>query len=350
MNMKIKEEKLEERTQKIEKETFKKTGTSKFKPISLFELMAKKFRDTTWAVEKLVPSEGITAISGSPATYKTWVILDLALKVASGDILFDKFVTVQSNVLLIDEENGERLLQKRIKKIGGKFELSIYFLSLKGFILSEKIVADIIKLAKEKKIKLIILDSLVRIHETDENDATKMAGVFKHLKEFNKEGISIIFTHHNRKQGNFRSSPSQNMRGSSDILASVDSHLAIERKEKSLIVTQTKLRQAEEIKPFKLDIISDEDMLKFEFVSEVDEIQTKKVDFQKAIRDLLKQKDQMYKKEIFDALKNTGIEGGYSTFKSAIQEMINKDELFEQRGERNKMYFSLKSLKEKQEG
>ena len=169
MKMKIKEEKLEERIQEIEKEIPEKTDTSKFKPISLFDLMAKKFKDTTWVVEKLVPLEGITAISGSPATYKTWVILDLALKVASGDILFDKFVTVQSNVLLIDEENGERLLQKRIKKIGGKFELPIYFLSLKGFILSKKIVADIIKLAKEKNIKLIILDSLVRIHETDEN-------------------------------------------------------------------------------------------------------------------------------------------------------------------------------------
>lgn len=346
----IQNEKLEKKIQEIEETIPEKNDTSQFKPISLSHLMARKFKDTSWIVKKLIPSEGITAISGSPATFKTWIVLDLALKVANEEILFDKFITTQSNVLIIDEENGERLLQARIKKLDSKFELPIYFLSLKGFNLSEEIVADVIKIAKEKNIKLIIFDSLVRIHGADENDATKMAGVFKHLKKFNKERISVIFTHHNRKQGFLKGSPSQNMRGSSDILAFVDCHLAIERKEKFLTITQTKLRQEEEMKPFKLDVINDDDELKFEFAGEIDEVRTKKVDFQKAIKNLLTHENKpMYKKEIFNTLENNGIEGGYSTFKNAVQEMINKKELFEQKGEKNKIFCSLKPFKEKEE-
>lgn len=307
------------------------------------ELMGKEFKDTEWIVERLLPAESVVAISGQPASYKTWFILNLAITVAKGDILFDKFVTNQTSVLIIDEENGERLLQKRLIKLRPSPELPMYFLSLSGYKLTKDSVKNLILFCKEKSIKLIIFDSLVRIHTGDENDAMKMAGVFSLLKEFPKNNISVIFTHHNRKQGIFRANPSQDMRGSSDILASVDGHLAIERKDEFLTVNQTKLRQSEEIKPFRLNIINDEEGFSFEFAGELDEVLSKKTDFQKAIISLLEQEGEpMYKKEIFNKLKASGMEGGYSTFKDAIQELVDKTMVFEQRGERNKVFCSLK--------
>ena len=184
----------------------------------------------------------------------------------------------------------------------------------------------------------------MRIHTEEENDAVKMARVFSLLKQFTKEGITIIFTHHNRKQGMYRSNPSQDMRGSSDILASVDCHIAVEKKPKDdfLTLTQTKLRQGEEIKPFKLNIINDEQELKFEFAGEVDEVQTKKADMREAIKDTLEQENRpMFGKELSDALRSTGVEGGYSTFKNAVKEVLEKGELFSQKGEKNKTFFSL---------
>ena len=324
----------------------------RLKPMALMDLMNKEFPVTEWLVERLIPSEAIVAISGAPAAFKTWLVLDLMLKVSKGDILFDKFVTNQTGVLLVDEENGLRLLQTRFKKLNKSPDLPIYLLSLGDFKLTKESVEKLVSFAKEKSIKLVVFDSLVRIHSTDENDASKMAGVFGILKKFSKEGIAVIFTHHNRKQGAFRSNPSQDMRGSSDILASVECHLAVERKPKEdyLTITQTKLRQGEEMKPFKLNIINDDNEMRFEYAGEVDEIQTKKADIKEAIREVLEQESRpLFGKELFECLKNAGIEGGYSTFKGAVKEMLDKEELFEKKGERNKTFFSLGRFDEVQE-
>ncbi len=89
------------------------------------------------------------------------------------------------------------------------------------------------------------------------------------------------------------------------------------------------------MKPFKLNIINDETDLRLEFSGDLDETQTKKSDFKEAIKDILEQEDKpMYKKEIFETLRTSGIEGGYSTFKKATQEMIDTGELFEEKGEK----------------
>ena len=270
----------------------------------------------------------------------------MAIKVAKGDILFDKFATDQTGVLIVDEESGEWTLQRRFQKLQKSNDIPIYITPLKEFKLNDKSVEKIISIAKGLNIKLVIFDSLVRVHSEDENDAMKIAKVFNLFKRITKNNITVIFTHHNRKTGIMRSAnPSQDMRGSSDILASVDCHLAIERKPKEdlIIVHQTKLRQGEEMKPFKLNIINDENELKLEFAGDLDEIQTKKTDFKEAIKDILEERDApMYKKEIYDTLKTNGIEGGYSTFKKAFQEMIDTNTLFEEKGEKNKIFCSLK--------
>ncbi len=316
-----------------------------FNPLPVSELMKRQFKDTEWIVDGLIPSGSIVAISGAPASYKTWLVLDMAIKIATGDILFDKFVVTQTGVLIVDEENGERLLQNRFKKLRTNFDFPIYTISLAGFKLMEKSVEDIINFCKVNNTKLIIFDSLVRIHSEDENDAMKMSKVFNLLKKFVKEGLTVIFTHHNRKTGILRSSnPSQDMRGSFDILASVDCHLAIDRKFKEDLITvhQTKLRQQEEMKPFKLNVISDETEFKLEFAGDVDEVQSKKSDIKEAVKDILKQENKpMYKKELSVALKDNGVEGGYSTFKKAIAEMVESGEIFEKKAEKNKVFCSL---------
>ncbi|MBI3379356.1 AAA family ATPase [Candidatus Gottesmanbacteria bacterium] len=332
---------IEEKIQEVEKSI---KNDEFFNPVSLEELMKKEFPKIYWVVEQLIPVESVVAISGVPSAYKTWVILDIALKVSQGGILFDKFTTDKTGVLIVDEETGERWVQQRIVKLQSTFSLPLYLLSKRGFKLTEETVNLLITFSKDHKIGLIIFDSFLRIHTaSNENDAVEMAKVFSLFQKLTKAGITVIFTHHNRKPGILRSTNlSQDMRGSSDILAAVDCHLAIERKEDSIVISQTKLRQGEEVKPFKLNIIQEEHALRFEFSGEIDEEQTKKTDFQEAIKDLLTQENKfMYKKELFDTLKKIGVEGGYSTFKSAVAQMAEKGELFERQGEKNKVFCSL---------
>ena len=327
---------MQEVEDKIEKE-------NRLQPILLSELMQKKFEPIKWLAEPLIPSESVVAISGSPASYKTWLILDLAQKVARGDLWLEYFGTQQTSVLMIDEENTERSLQDRFNSLNCEQNLPIHILSLKDFQLADDTIELVINYAKANDIKLIFFDSLVRIHNSDENDASKMAQVFKKLNRFRKEGITVIFTHHNRKQIGFQNSPSQDMRGSSDILASVDCHIAIYRSEDEITLKQTKLRQAEEFQPFKVKVIKDDNKLKFEFAGEADQVEDRKKEFKNAIIELLSQQEtEMYKQEILNALKASGLKGGESTFKMAFQDLVKDQIIITHRGERNKLYCSIK--------
>ncbi len=326
------------------------SNKNKIKPIHISELMKKEFGDIEWLVEKLVPLEGITAVSGAPASFKTWVMLELAIRVAKKEDLFDRFATSKTGVLLIDEENGERLFQRRLKMFKDIDGLNIYILSLEKFKLSNSSVKELIIFCKKKEIGLIVFDSLVRIHEGNENDAMDMSSVFGMLKQLNKVGITVIFTHHHRKQGALRSSnPSQDMRGSSDILAAVDCHIALERKDSVVTIRQTKARNNAEIKPIQLDITIEDDNLAFEYIGEIDESESIKDAFKKAIKDLLSQEaEPMHKTGILNTLKKLGIRGEHSTFKNAMNELIEDEEVFTKKGERNKIYCSIKPFEKEQ--
>lgn len=314
------------------------------KPIKLSELMVKQFEGCSWIVDKLVPAGGIIAISAAPASYKTWLILNLSAVVVKGDLLFGQFQTKTTGVLIIDEENGERLLQQRLHNLLTDFDLPIHILSLNNFKVTDPKNKDIIRYMKENSLGLIIFDSLIRIHNQDENDAGKMSHVFESLKQFNKAGITVIFTHHNRKQGNFRGNPSQEMRGSSDILASVDCHISIDRKDNQLTITQTKLRQDEELRPFKVNIVKNDDgFLIFNYDEEVGEIMGKLDQAKEKIIELLGQGNKSYfKKEITDTILRSGADIGTRTINSAIDELVVDGHLSHLKGsEKNKTFYSL---------
>jgi hypothetical protein len=191
--------------------------------------------------------------------------------------VFGKFEATQGAVLIIDEEDHLRLIKKRLELLGAKPTDEIYYLSQNGIKVDIEAVRDsILEIVKEKSIKLLILDSLVRVHQQDENDAKGMAKVFSSLQKIIGAGASILFTHHHRKQTGFSSSnPGQSMRGSSDILAAVDCHITLEKKKEEpdkLIMKQTKLRQAELLPPFEINIIKGENgPAGFEYAGDYDE-------------------------------------------------------------------------------
>ena len=341
------EQKIEKKLKEIkDKTTNSKKTQSSFNPLRISELMSKDFPELQWLVQNLIPTESTTAVSGSLASFKTWVVLEMALRIAKGETLFNNFTTKKTGILIIDEENGERLLQHRLKKLNKLSDHEIYLLSIAGFKVSDKSTKDILTFAKKNDVKLVIFDSLVRIHEAYENAAIPMAKVFSFFKQLNKEGIGVMFTHHNRKAGAFKSfaSPSQEMRGSSDILASVDCHLTIERKTKEQItVTQTKLRHQEEMSAFTLNIIEENEELTLEYGGNVDPEKTKREVCQDAILSLLEIQDkELYKKEAFKILTEGGLRIGWSTFKKVVDAMVKEKIIYERKGEGNKVFIFLK--------
>lgn len=340
---------LEQIIQAIEGEVSASSENASMQPISLAELLKKEFKATRWIVEKLIPADGVTAISGSPGVFKTWIVLHLAIAVAQGLPLFGEFQTSKTGVLIVDEENGERIIRDRAVLLGGlqaEPTLPVFIKSYQSFQLNEKSIAELIDFAKEHGLGIIVFDSLVRIHSQDENDARQMSQVFTLLKELTRRGISVVLIHHNRKPGINKSSAAHNMRGSSDILAAVHSHLAVERKEeehKLLTIKQTKLRQAEEVKPFQISIVSDKDSVKLEYVGELDEAQGKKEEAREAIQAVLEREQKpMFTEELFTAVKAYGADVGRTTFNAVLKGLVDAGNLAKTRGLKNAAFYTLK--------
>lgn len=347
----IDKELLHNRLEEIEKEiTIEDNKTDRYKLVTLDDLLNTAFSPIAWAVEGLIPIETITFLSGSPASFKTWTILELAIKVSTGGLLFNKFKTSQMSVLIIDEENGSRLLKDRLLKFPGAKSLPVYFLSGSMFTITQESIKQLIEIAKEKNIGMIIFDSFVRVHGAkDENDAVQISQVFKLTKQLTNNGLTIIFTHHHRKESfPRRSNPSQDMRGSSDILAAIDTHIAIERDDMTLKFSQPKARHAIELKPFIVNVVATDSEMRLEYGEEIVEEKTLIEDMKQAIIDFLSQEGKLlFKKELFDVLKSAEVKGGWGTFKTVTKEMVDDGELFEKKGERNKTYISLKPFEEK---
>ncbi|MFA4975349.1 MAG: AAA family ATPase [Candidatus Paceibacterota bacterium] len=254
------------------------------------EILEQDFGEEKWLVDSLISKQGMMALSGNPGDFKTWVTIHIALCVSRNLPVFGKFKASQGGVLIIDEEDHIRLLQKRLELLGAKETDNIHYLSQSGIKVDMEEVRDmILGIVKEKNIKLVILDSLVRVHGQDENDAGGMAKVFSNLQKIITEGASILFTHHHRKQqkGQGSNNPGQSMRGSSDILAAVDCHMTIEKKnenEDRLILRQTKLRQGELLPPFEINIIKSESGPSgFEYAGDHDEKKKKAEEVETAL-------------------------------------------------------------------
>ena len=216
------------------------------KPLS--ELLKEKYPEQKWLVDNIIPDSGLVLLSAAPASFKTWVALELSLCVADGRPLFSTFNTSGCGVLIADEESGSRMLQDRFIKLGAKAtideageclgeEKPIYYLSRVGRYIDEDYIKELISECVKHDIKLVIFDSLVRFHNARENDASEMAKTLNLFKVLNDNGIATLLLHHNRK-GN--GAIGEMVRGSSDILASCDIHLSINRKNRKITISQTK--------------------------------------------------------------------------------------------------------------
>jgi hypothetical protein len=233
-----------------------------FKLFSLSELYDEDLPPTRWIAKDLIPLGGITAITGDSNSYKSFLTQSLAMSVIEGNPFLGHFpITTRGRVLVIDEENHRGIIRKRFKDLRAKASNDLKFISQAGFYLDKERSIEKLRAAVDTfKPTLIILDSLVDMHAKNENDSVEMNSLFSTLRrEIVTADSTIIVIHHHRKpqMGN-SSRPGQNMRGASGIRGAIDAHIAVDRKEaKELVVTQDKLREQEQLKPFKVSIVTD---------------------------------------------------------------------------------------------
>lgn len=286
-------------------------------------LMQQHFPEQEYVVDRLVPDASITIFSGYSRSFKTYTLLEIALSVASGKPLFGQFATQNTGVLIIDEENGERLLQKRLKQLGAVADLPVYFTPQQGFTLSDAAIDNVILSCQTYDIRLVIIDSLIRVHGSDENSARDMAKVFKQLRRFTDKGIAVLVTQHNRKQGAVNGGTSNEMRGSSDILAAVDSHIGVVRKDKwYLKFDQTKQRYDVELEPFEVKVQADDNTFAFDYLGTLNTHVDKTEIIRTAVITLLSEHGQLCQKDLLEKLAELDLKTNEHTLRNLLNRWI----------------------------
>lgn len=170
-------------------------------------------------IEGILPEGNVVALFAPPATYKSWIALDIAVAISMGKSFLGR-LTTQTKVIYIDLENSKRTLHTRLTKLTRdgepkNMELWTQFHDPKPPTLPNDIYIEI---AERFKPVIIIFDSLIRFFPrgADENSAKDMAPVMGFLRELTAHGATVLVLHHKGK------SDHSDFRGSSDLLAGLD--------------------------------------------------------------------------------------------------------------------------------
>lgn len=307
------------------------------------DLLDEEFPPTEWIVEKLIPANSVTVISGSPASFKTWLYMDIAVRVAHGETVFGNFKSTQSNVLVVDEESGWSRMYKRFRQLGLTDDTPLSFMSSSRYKLEPIYVEAIINEAHRCNARLVVFDSLIRFSTAkDENSSQEMATVMDYFNQLADAGLAVIVLHHNRKENvSYSGRTSNNMRGSSEILAAPDCHISVSRKEGSEFVTleQTKNRDEWESAPFELRF--SENASQFEYVGAVRSKSQNHLELLEEVKNAVAGSPGASKRQLTDLLIQQGINAREKKISDLLEELVKSDALEKQRGQRNSYEYYL---------
>lgn len=91
-------------------------GDALAKIMSARELWDKELPEPKWAVPGVIPA-GVMILAGKPKLGKLWLAYHLAIAVAAGGVALGVHDVDRGNALYLALEDGERRLQKRLKKL-----------------------------------------------------------------------------------------------------------------------------------------------------------------------------------------------------------------------------------------
>lgn len=221
--------------------TFSKRGFT-----SANAIMASNFKDLSWLVKDYLP-EGAFFLSSRPKMRKSWLVLQLALAVASGEGDFLGKEVEQGDVLGLFLEDNHRRMKRRIetlytfKKVPDLSRLTVWTPGSVEFSDTFPRGADGCEVIREwlkehPDAKLVIIDTFAhfRGHQTGRSqnvyqlDYEEVMPLTRLAAEF---GITLIIVHHERK-GSLKETQDfiEDTSGSTGLTGGVDGVIAIKGK------------------------------------------------------------------------------------------------------------------------
>ena len=212
-----------------------------------------RFPETEFCVETLIPA-GICILGGAPKVGKSWLALDLCMKVAKGERFWNQR-TRQGTTLYLALEDRFKRVQSRLYTITDEMSPNAH-VAVQANKLGEGLCQQILSfLKKYPDTVLVVIDTfqIVRGGSTDITYAGDY-GEVRQLKEIaDAHGLTILLLHHLRKAGD--SDPLNRLSGSTGLTGAMDAVYVLDRKrgDSNAVMTCT----GRDIEDRKLDLEMD---------------------------------------------------------------------------------------------
>jgi hypothetical protein len=199
-------------------------------------------------------------VIASPKIGKSWLVVDLALAVATGRPWLETFETVAGDALIIDNERHRETSANRIPKVMKARGIPLDAIADRVFVANVRgWLKDIFGLARffqhltPGRFKLIVLDAFYRFmpKDTDENDNGTMSQVYNHLDGYAARlGCSFVLVHHSTKGNQLAKSVTDVGAGEGSQSRATDTHLVLRpHEEPDCVVLDAAVRSWPPIEP-----------------------------------------------------------------------------------------------------
>lgn len=218
----------------------RKSGRAAPRCTSARDLSEQEFEPIRYVVPGYI-AEGLTLLAGKPKIGKSWMVLDIALAVASGGMCLGNVPCEQGDVLYLALEDNMRRLQSRLHKLWEYENLAgdipvpdRLFFSTEWKRAGEGGIEDIRTWIEEHPAaRLVIVDVLAMFKATAKGkDQTLYEADYGALKELQslamEAGVAIVVVHHTRKSA-ADSDPFEKVSGTLGLSGAADTTIILDR-------------------------------------------------------------------------------------------------------------------------
>lgn len=213
-------------------------------------LMDMRLEPTKFCVESLLP-QGISMLGGAPKIGKSWMVLDLCIRIAKGEPIWN-LPTRKGTTLYLCLEDPLRRVQERLNTITDDVPPNAFFAVAAGTLadgLCEQI-RDFVNEHPDTVFVAIDTFQIVRNGTVDTSYANDYEEVRQMKNLADELNISLLLVHHLRKQGD--SDPLNKLSGTTGISGAMDAIFVLDKSKRNasgatLICTgrDTKYREME---------------------------------------------------------------------------------------------------------
>ncbi len=206
-------------------------------PLPVGELVAAYPQLRAPVIHGLLREGETMNVIASPKTGKSWLTLDLAIAVATGNAWLGRYQTVPGEVLIIDNELHRETSAHRIPQVARargvamrEIAQRIHVDNLRGRLQDIFTLAPYFAALEPGRFKVIVLDAFYRFMPSggDENDNGTMANIYNRIDAFaDRLGCCFVLIHHSTKGSQSGKSVTDVGAGAGAQSRATDTHLVL---------------------------------------------------------------------------------------------------------------------------